>query len=80
MIQVGEIEAKAQFPSLLKKVREGEEVLITQRGKAVARLVPAGRRPTPAEIDKSIEEFLVFRKGIKLGGLDWKALRDEGRR
>ena len=32
------------------------------------------------QISANIDKFLAFRKGIKLDGLDWKVLRDEGRR
>jgi prevent-host-death family protein len=34
-------EANAQFPDLLQQVAQGQEVVITQNGKAIARLVPA---------------------------------------
>jgi prevent-host-death family protein len=33
-------EASTRFPDLLRQVAEGQEVVITQNGKAVARLVP----------------------------------------
>ena len=79
MIQVDEFEATTQLPLLLKKVGQGEEVLITKHGKAVARLVPAGQ-VNRLQVRANIDKFLAFRKGIKLDGLDWKVLRDEGRR
>ena len=41
MIEVGAFEAKTHLSSLLDKVRLGEKFVITKRGKAVARLVPA---------------------------------------
>ena len=41
MIEVGAFEAKTHLSALLDKVKHGEEVLITRRGKAIARLVPA---------------------------------------
>lgn len=37
---VGVHEAKTQLSRLLQRVRAGEEVVITSRGKEVARLVP----------------------------------------
>jgi prevent-host-death family protein len=42
--------AKANLSALLRKVREGQEVLITDRGVPVARLVPArlGQLTEPA--------------------------------
>lgn len=36
-------EAKAHLSELLERVGEGEEVLLTRRGKPVARLIPATR-------------------------------------
>jgi prevent-host-death family protein len=41
MKQIGDLEAKNELGALLDLVEHGEEVLITRRGKAVARLVPA---------------------------------------
>jgi len=38
---VGDFEAKTHLSALLARVQNGEEILITRRGKAVARLVPA---------------------------------------
>jgi prevent-host-death family protein len=40
MREVGAFEAKNRFGTLLDWVERGEEVLITRRGKIVARLVP----------------------------------------
>ncbi len=42
MITVGSFEAKTKLAELLDKVALGETVTITRRGKAVAKLVPAG--------------------------------------
>ena len=44
MIRVSTREAKAQFHSLLAKVEAGEEIVITRRGKPLARLVAIERR------------------------------------
>lgn len=41
MLTVGAFEAKTKLAELLDKVEAGETVVITRRGKAVARLVPA---------------------------------------
>jgi prevent-host-death family protein len=45
-------EANPQLPDLLRQVAQGQEVVITQNGKAIARLVPA---QPPAE-EKETEE------------------------
>jgi prevent-host-death family protein len=82
MNRVGAFEAKTHFSALLERVAQGETIEITRRGKPVARLVPAteseeARRQRAAE---AIERLRELRKGLTLGGLSWKALRDEGRR
>ena len=40
MLQVGIRELKARLSHYLRRVREGEEVVITDRGKPVGRLLP----------------------------------------
>ena len=79
MIKVSIFEAKAHLSALLEKVSQGQEVLITKRGEPIARLVPA-QRSDRAQVAATIDTLLEFRKGMKLNGLDWKALRAVGRR
>ena len=79
MIEVGTFEAKTHLSALLEKVSQGQEVLITKRGEPIARLVPA-QRSDRTQIAATIDTLLAFRKDMKLDGLDWKALRDAGRR
>ncbi len=79
MIEIGTFEAKTHLSSLLEKVSRGEEVVITKRGKAVARLVPAGQADQ-SRVSATINELLTLRKEVTLHGADWKELRDEGRR
>jgi prevent-host-death family protein len=61
-------EANQGFSKLLQAVVEGEEVVITRRGKPVARLAPiqdgASDGEWQAEIDQLIEHW---REGIDLG-------------
>ena len=78
MIKVGIFEAKIHLSALLKKASQEQEVLITKRGEPIARLVPA-QRSDRAQVAATVDALLEFRKGIKLDGLDWKALRDEER-
>jgi len=40
------VEAKAHFSALLSSVAEGEEIVITRRGRPVARIVPPVRATT----------------------------------
>lgn len=79
MLKVGAFEAKTHLSSLLARVARGEEVLITKRGKPVARLVPA-EQEVRAGVADAIRELRDLRDGLRLKGIDWKELRDEGRR
>lgn len=79
MLKVGAFEAKTHLSSLLARVARGEEVLITKRGKPVARLVPA-EQEVRAGVAEAIRELRDLRDGLRLQGIDWKLLRDEGRR
>jgi len=79
MIKVGAFEAKTHLSALLDKVSHGEEVLITKHGKPVARLVPPGKIDQD-KVDEAVKGIRELRKGVTLGDLDWKELRDFGRR
>ena len=79
MIEVGAFDAKTHLSSLLDRVTQGEEVLITRRGTPVARLVPA-KQARKASAAAAIERLRAIRRGVRLGGLDWKHLRDQGRK
>ena len=79
MIKIGAFEAKTHLSALLEKVKNGEEVLITKRGKAIARLVPA-EQAKKSEVGLVIDELCLLRKEVKLNRLDWRTLRNDGRR
>ena len=79
MHEVGAFEAKNKLGTLLDWVEQGEEVLITRRGKAVARLVPAEPGYDRAKARRAADGILDARRGITLGGLKIKYLVSEGR-
>lgn len=78
MITVGAFEAKTHLSTLLDRVAAGEEVIITKHGRPVARLVGA-QHIDRTRVNDAFEKLKALRKGTTLGGLPWKALRDEGR-
>ena len=78
-ITVGAFEAKTHLSTLLDRVGEGEEVIITRHGKPVARLVSAAR-VDQARVNDAFEKLKLLRKQTTLGGLSWQVLRDTGRR
>jgi prevent-host-death family protein len=79
MREIGAFEAKTHFSELLVAVEGGESITVTRRGKPVAKLIPIDTR-TAADRDQAVAEIREARKAYSLAGLDWKALRDEGRR
>ena len=80
MREIGAFEAKTKLGQLLDWVEAGEEVVITRRGKAVARMVPPGYATVDRErTHAAAERIREMRKGAKLGGLSIKGLINEGR-
>lgn len=77
MKELTAVEAKVKFGSVLDAVERGEEVVVTRNGKRVARIVPA-LAPAMSQ-DEAVRRLTDFAKGRKLG-MDWRALRDEGRK
>ena len=78
MIEVGAFEAKTHLSSLLERVSQGEEVLIRRRGAPIAKLIPV-RQAERKRVESAIAGLRTHRAGMRLGGLDWKELRDAGR-
>lgn len=55
-VTVGIRELRNNFRSYLLRVKAGEEVTVTDRGRAVAKLVPAGR---PSKWDELVARGLI---------------------
>lgn len=79
MRKIGAFEAKNTLGTLLDQVEQGEEILITRRGKPVARLVRADAGFDRARARAAVARIKELRKGVTLGGLSIRALIDEGR-
>ncbi len=62
MIEVGIRELKNSLSSYLRRVREGETVVVTDRGVPIARLIPAG---VPEHIVKLMAEGRISWSGKK---------------
>lgn len=60
METAGVAELKAKLSDYLKRVKAGEEVIVTERGKAIARVVPfTTNGPTPAEYEEMIRAGII---------------------
>ena len=79
MRKVGAFEAKNTLGTLLDRVEKGEEVVITRRGKDVARLVPAASGDR-ARAENTARALMEVSRGLSLGGVAIKDLINEGRR
>ena len=79
MRQIGAFEAKNKLGTLLDWAEHGEEVVITRRGRAVAKLVPAAAAPDRDRARAAASRIRAMRQGVTLGGLSIRSLIDEGR-
>jgi prevent-host-death family protein len=86
MREIGAFQAKNTLGTLLDRVEQGEEIVITRHGRAVARLVPNTRQidraQAQAAFDRMRERARMLHKGKSREVFDWpalKKLRDEGR-
>ena len=71
-------EARKRLSELVRAAERGKSVVIRRRGKEVARIVPAGRRPL-----RQLPDLSAFRASIKIKGKGLSetvvAMRDDER-
>jgi prevent-host-death family protein len=80
LTEVGAFEAKTKLSALLDRVEKGEEIVITRKGQAIAKLVRFEREPTADERRAAIERITRLADKRTLKGISWKTLRDTGRK
>ncbi len=61
-MQINAKEARSKLSSLLKKVENGDEIVVLRRGRQVARLVPFRKK------EKRLPPLREFRASIKIKG------------
>jgi prevent-host-death family protein len=72
-MEISAKEARTKLSTLLKKVEEGNEIVIVRRGKRVARLIAAENRM------KRLPTLKDFRASVKVKGASLSALVSRGR-
>lgn len=77
-IEIGAFEAKNRLSELLRATEAGRSFVITRRGRAVARLVPAVDESS-RDLRELQAAFAELRQGIE-GTVDVRELVEEGRR
>ena len=75
---VGSYQAKTNLPELLRQVQMGKSFTITNRGDAIADLVPSAKLPRDKR--ESIEKMKAFMQAEPVRGVDVKALIGAGRK
>jgi prevent-host-death family protein len=76
---VGSFEAKTHLSSLIDNVIEGNNYIITKRGKPVARLIPYNANENDLSMKEIVVQFDNIRKSIK-GKTNIKEYINEGRK
>ena len=78
--EVGASEARNRLSALLNRVEAGEEVVITRRGRPVARLISANTGHDRVEGKRAADALRVATRGWRLNGVSVKELKTTGRR
>lgn len=82
MPEIGAFEAKNTLGTLLDRVENGEEIVITRHGRPAARLVPYAGAIDRAQANAVFERIRARAKRLKAGPSSWEAFkadRDLGR-
>jgi prevent-host-death family protein len=78
-VKIGAYEAKTRLPELLRQVQAGKRFTITNRGKAIADLIPA-QTQQHRDPEAAVGKFLAFmRQHPVRTDADVKSLINEGR-
>jgi prevent-host-death family protein len=83
MHEIGAFEAKNKLSELLDRAERGDEIVITRRGRPVAKLVPVRSGYDRERGREAMRRIRELAKEMKLGPFDWeewKKYRDTGRK
>ena len=75
---IGIRQLKAELSQLLRRVEGGEQIIVTDRGAPIARIVPAGSAGAPAWVDGVIGAGQAVWSGGKPAGLAARIPSAEG--
>jgi prevent-host-death family protein len=79
MKEIGAFEAKSRLGQLLDQVEAGEDIIITRRGRPVARLSQPDANYDRERARAAAARIKARRKGQTVGGLSTRDLLDAGR-
>jgi prevent-host-death family protein len=82
MSQIGAVQVRNTLGALLDKVERGEELVITRRGKPVARLTPCAAQVDQDGVRAALTRIQARARSLAAEPLGWETLkadRDAGR-
>lgn len=79
LLSIGAHETKTHLADLLRKVRGGQGIAITQRGEPVADLLPAGTRGRRVGKEAALRMQTFMAEAPSSGPCDIESLRNDGR-
>ena len=79
--QIGAFEAKTHFSRILEKAEQGEDFVVTKRGKPVAKIIPFRQEPEMT-FKEAVEQLTEMRKLYrgKPGSFNIREAIEEGRK
>ena len=78
---IGSFEAKTHFSQVMEKTEQGEDYIVTRRGKPIAKIIPYKEEPemTFKEAVEQLQEMRKLYRG-KPGSFNIREAIEEGRR
>jgi len=76
--EIGSYEAKTKLPELLRQVKSGKSFTITNRGQAIADLVPSSSATARDKV-AAAEKLKTFMRADPVRGVNIRELIKEGR-
>lgn len=77
---IGSYQAKTKLPELLRQVQAGKRFTITNRGDAIAELVPCSNQVSARNKAASINKLKAFMQDAPAAEVDIKTLINAGRK
>ena len=77
--EISASEARNRLGALLDRAEADEEIVITRRGRSVARLVSAIAAHDRVEAERAADALVAATRGWRLNGLTVNELKSEGR-
>ncbi len=79
-MRMGLREANQSFSKAMKAVKQGKEVVLTERGKPIAVIKPLEAEEKPETVIRRLEAEGILRPALKRGPMpDWKPIRIKGK-